>query len=291
MPQPDPLVTPTSGKPVPPNPGTFINPAFDRFFRTHERVMWSFSAIPFDKIDLSLITEEDLNAVRGAMLVESHNPVYTRMLLDYFRMDHEMAAFVVTWSYEELKHYGALRTYLEATGLVDLVDLERELKETRAGPWGDIESQFTVAQSFSYTMLQEELTGQFYQKFARRVKEPVLRKILTLIGKDEFRHCQWYLYKAKQVLSQNRHAREEVEDLMLRFEMPGPSFIQEYGKHGLAMLKVAPPDKDSLRSSMAKLSQLTGRHHMAKLSTDTIYLRKLWDEWGMDPREVLALTR
>ncbi|MBI4497905.1 MAG: acyl-ACP desaturase [Chloroflexi bacterium] len=282
MPQTDSLVAPRV-------PGTLFTPAFDRFFRTHERVMWNFSSIPFEKIDLSLITEDDINALRAAMLVESHNPVYTRVLLDYFRMDHEMAAFVVTWSYEEMKHYGVLRTYLEATGLVDLVDLERELNETRAGPWGDIESQFTVAQSFSYTMLQEELTGLFYQKFARRTKEPVLRNILTLVGKDEFRHCQWYLYKAKQVLSRNRHAREEVEDLLLRFEMPGPSFIQEYGKHGYAMLKVAPPDANSFRQVMARVGELTGRTHWGKLATDPIYVRKLREEWGMEPREVLSL--
>ncbi len=52
-----PLVTPSAGRVVPPSPGTLITPEFDRFFRTHERVVWSFSAIPFNEIDTTLITE------------------------------------------------------------------------------------------------------------------------------------------------------------------------------------------------------------------------------------------
>lgn len=272
-----------------PEPGIFISPAFDKFFRTSERVMWRFGEIRFDQIQKELITEDDINAVRAAMLVESHNPIYTKVLLDYFAQDHEMAAFVVTWGYEELKHYGVLRTWLEATGLVDQIGLEKELSETRAGPWGDVESQFSVVQSFAYTMLQEEITGLFYRKFMHRTNEPVLKNILKLIMQDEYRHCQWYLSKAREVLLSGRGHVEEVFDLFLRFEMPGPTFIQEYGKHGQAMLKVAPPDANTFREVMGKIYDLTGKRYFAKLWNSGPYMRKLRDEWGIEPKDIIAL--
>lgn len=274
-----------------PEPGIFISPSFNRFFRTSERVMWKFSEIRFDQIERDKITEDDINAVRAAMLVESHNPIYTKVLLDYFAQDHEMAAFVVTWSYEELKHYGVLRTWLEATGMVNQVELERELSETRAGPWGDVESKFSVVQSFSYTMLQEEITGLFYKKFMHRAKEPVLKGILNLIMQDEYRHCQWYLGKAREVLMTGRGHVEEVFDMFMRFEMPGPSFIQEYGKYGQAMLKVAPPDGNTFREVMGKIYDLTGKRYFAKLWNSGPYLRKLRDEWGIDPKDIIALPK
>ncbi|MCX6021752.1 MAG: acyl-ACP desaturase [Chloroflexi bacterium] len=274
-----------------PEPGVFISPSFNTFFRTSERVMWKFSAVPWDKIERDKITEDDINAVRAAMLVESHNPIYSKVLLDYFAQDHEMAAFVVTWAYEELKHYGVLRTWLEATGMVDQVALEKELSEVRAGPWGDIESKFSVVQSFSYTMLQEELTGLFYQKFMHRIKEPVLKHIITLIMRDEYRHCQWYLQKAQQVLASGKGHIEEVYEMFMNFEMPGPTFIEEYGKHGQAMLKVAPPDANTFRDVMQKIYDLTGRRQFAKLWNSGPYLRKLKSEWGIDPQDIIAVPR
>ncbi|MBI2040414.1 acyl-ACP desaturase [Candidatus Microgenomates bacterium] len=269
--------------------GTIITPAFHRFFKTHEAQMWRMDDMRFDQIDRGLLTEDEIVAVRGAMLVESHNPVYTQVLLDYFRHDHEMAAFIVTWSYEELKHYLALRTYLEATGMVDLVDLEKELTETRAGPWGDDERNFTAPQSFAYTMLQEEITGLFYHGFAQRTKEPTLKRMLQIIGKDEYRHCQWYLYKGKKSLQHNPQALEEVDDLLLRFRMPGPSFMKEYDRYGAAMFRQIPSAINSGRQVMSKLKDLVGFGHMLRLAADSRYRNKLSEEWGVDLKKLVGL--
>lgn len=282
-------VIPTANVLIPPRVGTVITPAFHTFFQTHERQMWKMGGIPFDQINRGLLGEDDIVAVRGAMLVESHNPVYTQVLLDYFRNDHEMAAFIVTWSYEELKHYAVLRTYLEATGMVDLGGLERELTETRAGPWGDDESRFTVAQSFAYTMLQEEITGLFYHGFAQRVKEPVLKNTLRTIGQDEFRHCQWYLYKGKESLKHNPGAIEEVYDLLLRFRMPGYSFMAGYDRYGGAMSRQIPSVVSSGRQVMSKLKDLIGIRHMLQLAAGSRYRSKLSEEWGIDLRKIVGL--
>lgn len=270
-------------------PGTLFTPRFDRYFRTHEKVMWQFSAINFDEIQRHLITDADIEAVWAAMLVESHNPVFTQYLLEYFRHDHEMAAFIVTWSYEEMKHYGILRTYLEATGLVNVAELEQELLVTRAGPWGDVEKLFTPVQSYAYTMLQEQVTGLFYKRFAQTANEPVLKHILQLVGKDEYRHSQWYLEKGKEALAQSKGRLEEIDDVLLRFQMPGPSFMQNYEKHGQAMLKVANLDVLAMKETIDKIGQLTGRFHLLKLATNGAYLNKLRDEWGLHPKMVLDM--
>lgn len=82
------LVVPNTGLLTPGNNGdTLITPAFDKYFRTHERMMWSVSDIPFDQIDRSKLTPDTVTAVRWAMLIESHNPVVTSELLNYYRMD------------------------------------------------------------------------------------------------------------------------------------------------------------------------------------------------------------
>jgi len=253
--------------------------------------MWQFGAIDFGSLQPDLLTQEDVEAVRAAMLVESHNPVYTQRLLEYFRHDHEMSAFVVTWAYEEMKHYGVLRTYLEATGRVDLQDLTRELDVTRAGQWGDVETGFSNLQSYTYTMLQEEITGLFYKRFAETTREPLLKSILQLIGRDEYRHCQYYLDKGRQELATDRGHMREIDEILLGFQMPGPTFIQNYEGHSQAMLRVAKIDIAAMKEILDKVAQLTGRLHLLKLTTDRAFHRKLRDEWGVDLPQVLAAVR
>ncbi len=269
-------------------PGTMVSPRFDRFFRTHEKVMWEFGALDFGAIEKDKLTQNDVDGVRAAMLVESHNPVYTMRILEYFRADHEMTSFVVTWGYEEMKHYVVLRSYLEACGMVNVPELHQELDVTRAGPWGDKETRFTRMQSFVYTMIQEQVTGRFYRRFADFTKEPVLQNILRLVSKDEYRHCQYYLEKGREELDGDRRRLKEVNEVLLDFEMPGSEFMPNYKRDFDAGMKVAPFDIGAMRETVDKIGQLTGKLHLLKLAADPAFHRKLRNELGLDLKKVFA---
>ena len=265
--------------------GTLISPQYDRFHRTHERVMWELSSIDFDKIQPDLLSDTDLEAVRGVMLVESHNPHYTDFLLHQFSDDHEMAAFVITWGYEELKHYLVLRTYLEATGRVNQEDLNEELRRTRSGPLEEIDGDFSHLQFYAYGMLQEQITGSFYKRFAEATTEPVLKDILLLIGKDEYRHCQWYLEKGKAELLDDPRRVGEVVDILSRFSMPGPTFIEDYAKYTRAFLKTVRLDLSAMKESMSKIEQLTGKLDSLKAATRVTYMRRISESFGAPGKE------
>lgn len=269
--------------------GTMVTPRFDRFFRTHEKMMWNFGALDFGAIRKDLLTKDDAAGVRAAMLVESHNPVYTMRILEYFRADHEMTSFVVTWAYEEMKHYVVLRSYLEACGMVDAPELHQELDVTRAGSWGDKEMQFTRMQSFAYTMVQEQVTGRFYRRFAEFTKEPVLQNILRLVSKDEYRHCQYYLEKGREELEAGDKGDKlkEVNEVLLEFNMPGTTFM-DYERHQVAGFKVAPFDLAAMRETVDKIGQLTGKLHLLKLAADPVFHRKARNELGLDLKKVFT---
>lgn len=271
-----------------PAPGVMFTPQFDRFFRTHEKVMWNFSALDFSTIRKDLLTQEDVDALRAAMLVESHNPVYTMRILEYFRHDHEMTSFIVTWSYEEMKHYAVLRTYLEACGMVDRDDLHDELRATRAGPWGDEEMGYSNVQAYTYTMIQEQVTGRFYRAFADHTKEPLLQNILRLVSKDEYRHCQYYLEKGKQELERDRSKLKEVDEVIANFQMPGYTFM-DAKRHTAFGIKVAPVTVGAMKETVDKIGQMTGKMHLFKLATDRGLHRKLQDEFGLDLKKVLSV--
>lgn len=266
--------------------GTLFTPLLDRFFRTHEEQRWSLSGIRFDEIDRSKLTQDHVDALRATMLVESHNPVYLMVLLEKFRADHEITTFIPMWGYEEMKHYAVQRTYLESCRMVDTAELVREIDVTRAGPWGEEAMTFSRVKSFGYTMLQEQVTGQFYQVFGDGVEEPVLKGMLRLVSGDEYRHCQFYLEKAKQELAKDKKGIKELDDLWVDFNMPGQTFIPNYDRHLEAMGRVVPEGVGNFKQLVSKVVQLIGVPHTAKLALDHSYRQRMQDRWGFDLAEI-----
>lgn len=284
-------IIPNSYLQDPSNRESIVTPYFDKFYVQHQRMMWHFDQIPFDRINPGLLIDDDIIAVRSAMLVESHNPVYTEVLLRVFRPDHEMTSFIIVWGYEEFKHYMGLRRYLKATGKVNLTELGRELEQTRAGEWGKREADFTPAQSYAYTTLQEQVTGMFYLKFAENVKEPVLQGMLRLIGKDEMRHCQYYLGKAQQEQKNNPQAKDEIDEVLLDFGMPGPTFIEGYPDYARVMNRVAKPGPAELAQVLKRVGEMVGYDHMLDLAERPDYKNILEEKWGMELEPVLRVIR
>ncbi len=259
---------------------------FGRFIVNHERVSWKLTELPWDRIQRDQLDAATVAAVRAAMLVESHNPVFAATLLTKFRYEFDMAGFLAIWTYEEFKHFVGLKAYLEAAEAAPRAELEAELTVTRRGEWL-IPDRYTGLMMATYAMVQELVTGIFYKNFALRVREPVLRELLLQIGKDEYRHCQFYFDYAKRVLDEDRSQLEEVDEALLEFEMPGPSFVPDYERHGQAMLVAASPGPGAFREVLTKVGNLVGKLHLMRLAGNAAYRRRLQDNWGMDPRLLL----
>lgn len=271
-------------------PGTVFTPRFHKFFESHKRMMWDMSKISYDQVDPNLVSDQDVAGVRAAMLVESHNPVYTEVLLRKFRRDQEMSAFVVVWGYEELQHYGSLKTYLEsleASGRVDRAALKALLDQTRAGPWGEEEAYFKPARSFVHTMLQEQVTGMYYRNFARGIKEPVLKETLHFIEKDEFRHCQWYFDKAKEAIEENPKVMPEIDEGFKGFDMPGGSFVPNYDQERAIMRESAQPQRGDYLEVFKKAVTLVGPVHATELAFNSSFRDAILERWGVDLSKVV----
>lgn len=267
--------------------GTFITPALDKFYRTSEKMMGRFSAIRFDQIQRELVTEPEVQAVRWGMLIESHNPVYTAELLNYLGPDHEMAAFTVIWSYEELMHYAKLRSYLVEGGFVDTQDLDRELIETRAGSWGDEYRGYSPLQNYTYATLQEVATARFNRAWGNHAQEPVLKEVFASIGKDETRHSQWYLGKAQAELVGNPRGLDEVDQVFLEFDMPGQTFVKGMAEYKAAMQSYGAIGLEDVIAVVGKAAEIVGLPHALKLAGSSVFRQKITGEYGVDTKQVM----
>jgi hypothetical protein len=262
---------------------------FGRFLINHEQMLWRLSELPWDQIDRQLLDAPTVDAVHAAMLVESHNPVYASALLARFRHDFPATNFLAIWTSEEFKHFAGLRAYLEAVEALPPAALAAELAATRRGEW-IIPDRYTDLMMATYTMIQELITGIFYKNFAMRVREPVLARLLSLLGKDEYRHCQFYFEYAKHLLEEDRSRLAEVDEALLEFEMPGATFIADYERHGQAMLAAAAPGPGAFREVLTKVSNLVGKLHVVRLAGNAAYRRRLQENWGIESRHLFAFS-
>lgn len=282
----NPNFTPNAHVLTPKEVGTVLTPRFDKFYQIHKSSSFSLKDIPWDQIDNSKLTDDDVNGVLAAMSIESHNPVYTETLLWMNREDHEGAAFTLLWGEQELQHYLGLRMYAEYSGRVSPEELEARLQSNRKGQWGREERKLTPVRAKTRTVMQEQVTGQFYQNFIANTEEPVLKMLLKPIAHQEFNHSNWYLEGNLIDIAQNPKAKEEIEDELLNFEMPGPSFMENYEAEGAALRKVAKPGVKDYIQALGKVKRLIGTPRLIQLLATPSYVRKLNEEWGMNPGEI-----
>jgi hypothetical protein len=229
-------------------------------------MLWKLTDINWDAIQQGELTEQAVDAVHAAMLVESHNPVYASVLLRRLRLDLGATNFLAVWTYEESKHFAGLRTYLEQTRTLSDAVLAAELQETRAGEW-EIPGYYTDLMIAVYTMMQEHQTGIFYRNFARKVEEPVLAQLLSLIGKDEFRHHRFYFEYAQQVLAANPSRLGELEVAIQEFQMPGPQFVPNYQVHALAMADLGDLGVGTYQETLGVVRKLIGEAPLRELAS------------------------
>lgn len=270
----------------------FFSPKFARFWGIHERIMQPLtgeSGITLGAIAKDLLDKEgrDIRGVVAAMHIESHNPVYTEELYRKFRHDFEMTAFIGTWAYEEMKHFIVLHAYALDSGLVDPEKLAVELDITRAGPWGEGVRRSTAPQIYTYTMMQEQTTGRFYQLAAENTQEPRLKSTYDYIAGDEYRHCEFYLYKGKQEIEKDPKVVKEMVEAAIMFEMPGPTFAYRYPDQKQALNEAAKPGFKDVKSVVGRVRELFGTERMIEISLDPANRKAFEEKYHMDIIQVL----
>jgi hypothetical protein len=248
---------------------------FGTYFLNHERMLWKLGDIAWDSIDRGKLDDQIIQTVHATMLVESHNPVYASVLLNKMRQDIAATDFLAVWTYEESKHFAGLQAYLEAVRGAPDPAMVAELQATRAGEW-EIPGYYTDLMVAAYTMMQEHVTGMFYRNFAQRVEEPVLTQLLSLIGKDEFRHHRFYYEYARQRLVEDPSRVAEVDTAIEEFQMPGPGFIPNYQYHALAMADSGDLGIGTYKDVLGVVRRLVGDDHLRELASTGFRPQNSW---------------
>ena len=157
---------------------------------------WSLADIDFPAVELERVRDDDAMflLVCSASFVESGSDTYTGNLLERFRHDDEVAAWLrERWEPEELQHGRALRAYVRHVWPEfdwDAAYADFFAEYARLCTLAHMEP--TCARELAARCIVEMGTTTYYQALSAIAPEPVLRDLTWRIRSDEVRHYKHF---------------------------------------------------------------------------------------------------
>jgi len=179
-------------------PGSPLNWAlYDRFLDLCEEHRWKMADVrrEIETVDPGSLTEADLQVLDclcEVALVEGNAPSIVVNQLAIMLHDAEFAAWATYQVGEEHKHFHAVRHYLTRVGHEMAARHEeaswvQHQKGFQPEDFGDEHACILI------NVFGETLNIHLYQVLAERAGEPVLKRLLQRIARDERRHLQYFL--------------------------------------------------------------------------------------------------
>jgi hypothetical protein len=163
---------------------------YEDHLRGAEASGWTIDSIRWDAIDRGVARDEPeiLARLRDAAMIEGYLPTFAPRLMLLLWDDVDATAILSLELFEGLKHYTALRRYLETVGDRETELTERALVDARGSTAGIKYSRESIITYLTHFMCSELFAAHFFRRIAEQTREPVLAELLGFMTRDELRH-------------------------------------------------------------------------------------------------------
>lgn len=225
---------------------------YEEHLRAAESAAWTIATIPWSNIDRDVARAEPgiLASLRDAALIEGYLPTFAPRLMLLLWDDVDATAILSLELYEGLKHYTALRRYIEIVGYEDAKVSERSLVAARGKTDGIIYSRDEIITYLTHFMCSELFAAHFFRRLADQTREPVLAELLAYMSRDELRHSAG----AGALLKKRIAAKPEVADEVLA----AAENFRHYGSDVVDIPLAEENDFEAIMAMNRKIRQLCG---------------------------------
>ena len=237
---------------------------YEDHLRAAEAASWSLESIRWGEIDRAGARKETsiLTSLRDAAMIEGYLPTFAPRLMLLLWDDVDATAILSLELYEGLKHYTALRRYLEVVGDASIQATEPALVRARAGT-ADISYERDSAITYlTHFMCSELFAAHFFRRLAEQTREPVLAELLDYMSRDELRHSAGAGALLKKRVDANPAAVDEV--------LRAAENFRHYGSDVVEIPLAEQNDFDAIMAMNRKIRQLCGlaptEHYMEELT-------------------------
>lgn len=157
-----------------------------------ERAAWPLeSSVRWKDIDSGVASREAhiLSALHDAALIEGYLPVFAPRLMQLLWDDVDATAVLSLELYEGLRHYTALKRYLDTVGFTPSMVSESGMVAARERALANAGEPAGLIPMLTNFACSELFAAYFFLRLSRETREPVLAELLERIASDEFRHA------------------------------------------------------------------------------------------------------
>lgn len=226
---------------------------YEKHLAAAERSAWPLdTSVDWGAIDRHAAAAEPdiLAALRDAALIEGYLPLFVPRLMRLVWDDVDATAILSVELFDGLKHFTALKRYLDRVGHTSEAAMEAELVEARRGAVDLPYEAPDVLIHLTNFMCSELLAARFFQGLARRTREPVLRRLLSLLARDESRHCAGAGDLLRARVAADPSAAESI--------LAAAEGFRHYGHDVVEVPVAGPNDFDSVLALNRKVRQVCG---------------------------------
>jgi hypothetical protein len=196
------------------------------YLSTAEMQRWNLDTdIAWDDVntELALSQPEILQRVRASALIESFFPIFTCRAMDRLWADISATAVFSIQLYESYKHFHVFNQYLHRVEYNPIDDEEIAAIRRR-----NLELRYEDGtRLLTQYMMSEHFAAFHFMKDAKLACEPVLRRILTLVGRDELRHTQFAYDLLALRIQRDRRESAKVHEAARSFRHIGLEVVSE----------------------------------------------------------------
>jgi hypothetical protein len=220
------------------------------YLSTAEMQRWNLDIdIAWDDVDVGLALGQPalLQRVRDSALIESFFPIFTCRAMDQLWEDVAATAVFSIQLYESYKHFHVFNQYLHRIAYHPITDAEITAIRRR-----NVELRYDDGtRLLTHYMMSEHFAAFHFMKDAKLAREAVLRRILTLVGRDELRHTQFAYELLALRIQRDPSEATKIHDAARSF--------RHIGLHVVSEIPVAEKNEFAAIITMSqKIQRLTG---------------------------------
>jgi hypothetical protein len=225
---------------------------YEEHLRAAESAAWSIATIPWSAIDRDVARAEPgiLASLHDAALIEGYLPTFAPRLMLLLWDDVDATAILSLELYEGLKHYTALRRYLDIVGEEASRVSEQSLVAARESTSGITYRRDEIVTYLTHFMCSELFAAHFFRRLAERTREPVLAELLGYMSRDELRHSAGAGALLKKRIAANPLVADEI--------LAAAENFRHYGSDVVDIPLAEENDFEAIMAMNRKIRQLCG---------------------------------
>lgn len=181
-------------------PRFYLDATFNDIFDWFETTRWDWNEVGNfnrDQIDTRLLDQENIEILKESAIIEFGTLPGAHNFLREWGDEYSFSSWALSWGAEEARHSLVQCRYLRTIGID--VPAKHAMYKREPYPMGK-----NRAGTLMMNIISEARACEYYKVLAGRTEEPLLKRIWTLLGRDEGRHARAFFVFCKEACDKSR---------------------------------------------------------------------------------------